>query len=86
MWNKKYDGSAEAHVGMTRLAMALQQQPQYYQGFFFGIAINAIFDSNVRGETQGFLVDEKILIMLVLRIFHSNFMILFIEHFRLCSL
>ena len=34
LWNKKYDGSAEAHVGMTRLAMALQQQPQYYQGFF----------------------------------------------------
>ena len=60
LWNKKYDGSAGAHVGMTRLAMALQQQPQYYQGFFFGIAINAIFDSNVRGETQGFLVDEKI--------------------------
>ena len=44
---------------MTRLAMALQQQPQYYQGFFRK-AINAIFDSNVRGETQGFFFDENI--------------------------
>ena len=65
MWNKKYDGSAEAHVGMTRLAMALQQQPQYYQGFFRLSYINAIFDSNVRGETQGFSFDENISILIL---------------------